>query len=183
MLSAAVCDSSIAAPGQDETARLLGAVRSHRPDAVRLMIAHGVDVDAVLPGDGTALIAAAKHGDLAMVDALIALGADVNRSARGDGNPLIAASAAGRYAVMERLLANGANIDTISPDDETALISAVRGDHLPAIELLVERGADINLGALANGRQWRTPLNQARSPKVREFLVERGATAEGHRMR
>lgn len=162
--------------------RLIQAVRHDRIDLVQRWVqGGGVGVDAALPGDGTALIVAAGRGDLGMVDALLELGADANHSARGDGNPLIAASAGGHLDVMARLLAAGAQVDTVVPDDETALITAVRNDRLQAVEFLVERGADVNLGVLADGSRWRSPLNQARSPAVRTYLLGKGAMAGGPR--
>lgn len=167
--------------GGNDAARLLDAVRANRPDLVRQLVAQGVDIDAVLPGDGSALIVASRSGNVAMVDALIGMGADVNHASPGDGNPLIAAAGAGQVAVIERLLSKGAMIDFVATNDETALISAVRGNHAQAVELLVRRGASVNLGVLANGTQWRTPLNQAHDSTIRRYLADRGATRDGNR--
>jgi len=167
--------------GGNDTARLLDAVRANRPDVVRQLVAQGVDIDAVLPGDGSALISASRSGNLAMVDALIAMGADIDHASPGDGNPLIAAAGAGQVIIVERLLSKGATIDFVATNDETALISAVRGNHPQAVELLVRRGANVNLGVLANGTQWRTPLNQALDSTLRRYLADRGATRDGNR--
>jgi ankyrin repeat protein len=175
------CVFYTALAGGGDAARLLDAVRANRPDVVRQLVAQGVDIDATLPGDGSALILASRSGNMAMVDALIAMGADVNHAALGDGNPLIAAAGAGQTAVIERLLAKGAMIDFVAANDETALISAVRGNHVRAVELLVRRGANVNLGVLANGTQWRTPLNQAHDTTLRRYLADRGATRDGNR--
>lgn len=164
---------------QADAVHLIAAVRQQDVDAVRHMAKDGVDVNASVHGDGTPLIVAAKRGDLAMVNALLGLGASVNLAVHGDGNPLVAASAAGRLDVMARLLAAGAGVNLVVPDDETALISAVRNDHLDAVELLVEHGADVNLGVVANGSQWRSPLNQARSESIRKYLSGHGAVV-GH---
>jgi ankyrin repeat protein len=158
---------------------LIAVVRQGDADAVRRMAKNGADVNASVRGDGTALIVAAKHGDLAMVNVLLGLGASVDQAVHGDGNPLVAASAAGSVDVMARLLAAGASIDAVVPDDETALIGAVRNDHLEAVELLVEHGADVNHGVVANGTQWRSPLNQARSEAMRKYLSGHGAVV-GH---
>lgn len=154
---------------------LIAAVRDGDPVVLRRLAADGGDVDACAPGDGTALIVAARQGDLAMVDALLDLGADPDRAVEGDGNPLIAAASAGNTRVMEKLLAAGAQVDAVVPEDETALINAVRQDHMAAVELLVGHGADVNLGAMANGHEWRSPLNQARSEAMRTYLLRHGA--------
>jgi ankyrin repeat protein len=156
---------------------LIAAVRDGDPAALRRLAAEVGDVDACVPGDGTALIVAARQGDLAMVDALLDVGADPDRAAAGDGSPLIAAASAGNTRVIEKLLAAGAHVDAIVPEDETALISAVRQDRMAAVELLVGHGADVNLGAMANGHEWRSPLNQARSEAMRTYLLRHGAVA------
>jgi ankyrin repeat protein len=164
---------------QADAMQLIAAVRQQDVGAVRRMAGNGADVNAGVHGDGTALIVAAKRGDLAMVNVLLELGAGVNKSVPDDGNPLIAASAAGSRDVMARLLAAGASVNAVVPDDETALISAVRNDRLAAVELLVEHGADVNLGVVANGTEWRSPLNQARSESIRKYLSGHGAVV-GH---
>lgn len=167
------------APSGPAARQLLQAVRQHRIDVVRRMAGSGVDVDTAVPGDGTALIVAARRGDLAMVDALLELGADANVAVRGDGDPLIAAASAGHVDVMKVLVRAGARLDAVVVDDETALIAAVRNDRRAAVEYLVGHGADVNLGVLADGARWRSPLNQARSPALRRYLADRGAVSGG----
>ena len=173
----AVFDMAMA--GGNGASPLLDAVHAKRPDLVRQLVSRGADVNAVFPGDGSPLIVAARSGDMTMVDALLALGADVNHPVHGDGSPLIAAAGTGQAAIVEHLIGRGALINLIAPNDETALISAVRADHAKVVEVLVTRGADVNLGTLANGTQWRTPLNQARNTAVRNYLISRGATRDG----
>jgi bla regulator protein blaR1 len=183
LLLVCACTLPTLLAGGNDVSRLLDAVRANRPDLVRQLVAQGVDINATQPGDGSALIVASRRGNLAMVDALIALGADVDRASHGDGTPLIAAAGAGQVAVIERLSAKGANIDFVAADDETALISAVRGNHAQAVESLIRHGADVNLGVLANGTQWRTPLNQAHDTGIHNYLADRGATRDGTRRR
>jgi hypothetical protein len=43
----------------------------------------------------------------------------------------------------------------------------------------VSHGADVNLGARADDGRWRTPLNQARSGAVEQFLRDSGAVQDG----
>lgn len=164
---------------ESDATQLIAMVRQGNLNAVRRMAGNGVDVNASVRGDGTALIVAARRGDLAMVNVLLGLGADANKAARGDGSPLVAASTVGSLDVMARLLAAGSRVNAIEPDDETALISAVRNGQLGAVEFLVEHDADVNLGVLANGIEWRSPLNQARSEAIRNYLSGHGAVV-GH---
>ena len=169
-------------PGADRgveatPAMLIAAVDGERIEEIRRQVKAGVDINARVPGDGTALIRAAAGGDLATVDELIRLGADVNQSSRGDANPLIAAAKAGHLGIIKRLVAKGADIDAVVPGDETALINAARGGHLAVVTWLVEHGADVNHGVFADYGRWRSPLNQATDAGVRKYLQGKGARA------
>lgn len=155
--------------------QLIAAAAAGRLEEVRQLVRRGVDVDSRVDGDGTALIAAAKHGQLQMVDELLALGAQPDHHSSGDGNPLIAAARGGHLAIVERLVAAGADVNRVVAYDETPLINASRSGHLPTVAYLVERGADVNLGVVADRGRWRSPLNQARNPRVRNYLAQRGA--------
>lgn len=144
---------------------------------VRRLIEAGVPVDARQRGDGTPLIVAAKQGQQATVDALLKLGAQPDLPSSGDGNPLIAAASRGQHAVVAQLIDAGADVNRIVVGDETPLINAARSGHLDTVALLVEHGADVNLGVVADFGQWRSPLNQARNARVRDYLMQQGAMA------
>lgn len=158
---------------------LLAAARAGDTATVRTLVGSGVDVDARVLGEGTALIQAVLAGDLRTVDALLALRADPNRAALGEGNPLIVAARLGAQPIVERLVEAGADVNRVVTYDETPLINAARAGHLPTVRYLAARGADVNLGVVADGwlGRWRSPLNQARDPGVRAYLIDRGAVA------
>lgn len=157
--------------------RLLDAAADGDLAQVRQLVQAGVAVDTQRPGDGTALIAAARHGHLATVDALLALGATPDLASRGDGNPLIAAARRGHLPVVERLVGAGADVNRIVAYDETPLINAARSGDVDTVAYLVAHGADVNLGVVADAGQWRSPLNQARNSRVRDYLIQHGAVA------
>lgn len=169
---------SVASATSAQAARLIEAAGAGKLEEVRQLVHSGVDVDARVNGDGTALIQAAKNGQLEMVDELLALGAQPDLHSRGDGNPLIAASYNGHLDIVERLIAAGADVNRVVSFDETPLINAARAGQLPTVKYLVEHGADVNLGVMADGGRWRSPLNQARNPRVWNYLVQQGAVAE-----
>lgn len=159
---------------------LLTAARSGDRDAVRELVAGGVDIDARVLHTGTPLIQAVRSGDLDTVDALLDLGADPDRAALGEGNPLIVASRLGLQPIVERLVEAKADVNRVVTYDETPLINAARAGHLATVRFLVAHGADVNLGVEADGwlGRWRTPLNQAGDAAVRAYLIERGARVE-----
>lgn len=170
-----VADANVTAHAGDGRL-LIDAVEAGRPELIRNLVKGGADINAVARGDGTALIVAAKRGDMTMVKVLLALGAKVDRPSRGDGNPLIAAAAFGHLDVARVLVAGGANVNASVVSDETPLINAARNGHMAIVKYLVEQGADVNLGMLADGSgPWRSPLNQAATGAIRDYLVSKGA--------
>lgn len=156
---------------------LIEALKAKRLDIVTLLVKNGVDVNASSAGEGTALIYAAKIGNAAMVGELIKLGADVNLATPGDGSPLIAAAQSGDLGVARQLLSAGARTDLVVPGDETALINAARSGRFEMVKLLVASGADVNLGARddSGAAKVLTPLNQAASSEIKQFLTGKGA--------
>lgn len=146
-------------------------------EQMKKMLDDGVDVDTVVPGDGTALIGAARGRQLQMVEFLLAHHADPDLEARGDGNPLIAAAAMGEADIVEVLLNAGADRDAIIPGDENPLMQAAWHGHADVVRLLLARGADANVGAWADG-ELRTPLRLARRAgheEIVQMLIAGGA--------
>ncbi|MDQ3281127.1 MAG: M56 family metallopeptidase [Acidobacteriota bacterium] len=144
---------------------------------VRQLLDAGMDVNTIMPGDGTALITAARAGRLDMVNYLIERGADVNLSSAGDGNPLIVASGEGYLDIVRFLLDHGARIDDVVLGDENPLMQAAGNGHADVVELLIERGADVNAEAV-EGSRVRTPLAMARrgrNPQIIRMLQRAGA--------
>ncbi|HFT6991819.1 MAG: ankyrin repeat domain-containing protein [Stenotrophomonas maltophilia] len=167
-----------ASPSSDtRISDLLRAASTHDIAQVHALAAAGIDLDARVLGDGTALIQAIRARDPAMVDTLLRLGADPDRAALGEGNPLIVASALGLQPIVERLVQAGADVNRVVTYDETPLINASREGHLVTVQYLLAQGADINLGVEADGwlGRWRTPLNQAGTTAVRDYLLAQGA--------
>lgn len=164
---------------QRDGKKLVRAVDSNDLESIRQMIAEGMDINTPAIGDGTALILAVKMDNKVMVEALLSLGADVNQSSRGDGNPLIAAAMNNNIVLAELLIGQGADVNRIVPRDETPLINASRRGYLKMSQLLVSHGADVNLAVQtgwSDDYQIRSPLNQARTKEMTDFLVNLGAT-------
>jgi bla regulator protein BlaR1 len=137
-----------------------------------------IDVNTVAPGDGTALIGAARGGQKEIVDFLLDNNADPNLESLGDANPLIAAAAAGHPDIVQRLLEAGANIDEIVPGDENALMQAVWHGHEDVVRLLLARGADVNARSYERD-ELRTPLRLARKggrADIERILLGAGAS-------
>ncbi|KTF15634.1 M56 family metallopeptidase [Pseudoalteromonas sp. H105] len=161
-----------------ESQALIEAVSRNDIEAVQALQGEGVDINIPLIGDGTALMIAVKQNNKVMAQALIDLGADVNQSSSGDGNPLIVAAMSNNTDLARLLLDNGADVNAIVPRDETPLINASYFGFYAMTELLIERGADVNLAVTtgaSDGYQLRSPLNRARTDRIKSLLIANGA--------
>jgi ankyrin repeat protein len=98
----------------------------------------------------------------------------------GEGIPLLIAPGLGYQSIVERLVEAGADVNLVDTDyAETPLIVASREGHLTTVKYLVGHGANVNQGVMADWEgRWRSPLNQASDPAVRDYLISQGATAE-----
>jgi beta-lactamase regulating signal transducer with metallopeptidase domain len=104
----------------------------------------GANVNAVIIGDGTPLMAAAGDGHLEAVQLLLNRGADPNLAVPGDGNALIVAASEGHIDVVRLLLDRGADPNAAVPGDGNPLIAAASEGHADIVALLLDRGANID---------------------------------------
>ncbi|OBP16339.1 hypothetical protein A5320_02710 [Rheinheimera sp. SA_1] len=159
-------------------AELLRAVAANDSLKVKQLLAAGAPLNIPIPGDGTALMLAVRIQLPEMVAFLLAQGADPDVSSRGDGNALIIAVQRGNQQLVNQLLDAGADVNAAVLADETPLVNAsMRGDVAMA-RLLLSRGALLNLqvrSPVSDGRQWRSALNQAATPAMRDYLTGLGA--------
>jgi len=152
---------------------LLEAASEGDVELMTSLVASGANVNGVVRGDGSPLIAAARAGRLEAVRWLLDHGADPNFSVSGDGNPLIMAAQAGRTTTVDFLLSRGADIERVVDGDENPLITASAAGQLEVVRLLVARGANVNArvwveeiplhkpGRPEFGGEWRSPLSMA----------------------
>jgi ankyrin repeat protein len=170
--------TSQSAQSKSDAQMLIAASAANRISVIKQLVNDGVDIDTPAIGDGTALMIAIKKGNSDMVDSLLLLGANVNASSPGDGNPLILASKLGDLSLVKKLINQGAIVDQQVKGDETPLINASSQGELAVVKYLVNQGADVNLAVEAttrSGTEMRSPLSQASSRQVREYLINQGA--------
>ena len=154
---------------------------------VRELIGAGANANAVIEGDGSPLIGAARSGNILIAQFLLDNGADPNQPVPGDGSPLIAAAQNRRLDQVALLVSRGADVNLAVPGDENALMNAAEQGQLEIVKFLVENGADIHARIWSEswrGRdntvtgEWRTALSQARKNNrmnVVEYLESLGA--------
>jgi ankyrin repeat protein len=109
--------------------------------AIDELLKRGASVNAIIRGDGTPLLGAARKGHLAAVTLLLGRGADPNVPVPGDGTALIAAAAGGHGNIVSLLLDRGADPNLGVPGDGNPLIMAASEGRAEIISLLLGRGA------------------------------------------
>ena len=151
---------------------------------VREMVEGGANANAVIDGDGSPLIGAARSGKMLIAQYLLDHGADANQPVPGEGSPLIVAAQLGRLDLVALLIQRGADVNLAVPGDENPLMNAAQNGHLEVVKFLIDKGADIHAriwserGGVKDGGEWRTALNQARKSRnmvLVQYLESLGA--------
>jgi ankyrin repeat protein len=151
--SAALLGQSTGEPALDV------AARDGDFEAVRALVAKGVNVNEIARDGSTALLWAVYNSDLPMARTLIAGGANFTTRNRYGVTPLLQASRTGDIPMIAELLKAGADVKaSIHPEGETPLMAAARTGSLGAVELLLESGSDPNA---ADTYQQQTALMRA----------------------
>jgi ankyrin repeat protein len=152
--------------GEGETI-LMAAARAGNVETIKVLVAHGADVNAAEQWQGqTALVYAAVENHADAVKVLVELGANVNvRSKKlefpdfvfktagmiyavqpvGSWTPLMYAARDGAIDAVRALAAGGADLDAVDPDGTTSLTLAIINGHFDTAVALLERGADPNV--------------------------------------
>ena len=163
-----------AARGQNA---LMWAVAQRHPTVVKVLLAHGADIHAksdvwgqvmavpphghadynrwIPHGGETALLFAARAGDLESATLLVAAGADVHDADAWGVSAMVLAAHAGHRELVELLLEEGADASSAAAGFTALHIAIMRRDERMAAALLA-RGADPN----APLRTW-TPTRRA----------------------
>jgi hypothetical protein len=118
------------------------AAAKGQANIVREKLERGVD-----PADrNTALMHAALHGHIEIMNLLINKGADINWKNPKDKNrtPLMAAAENGKPEITRLLLEKGADANARLSSGSTALHFASMRGHVEVMKLLLGNGADIN---------------------------------------
>lgn len=97
------------------------------PDAMRVLLDHGVPVDSKDDDGRPALLIASYSGRLEVVKLLVEKGADVNLKGPDGRTPLMGAAASGNMEIFNFLLEKGADKDAKANDGVTVLSEVSRG--------------------------------------------------------
>ncbi|WP_257282076.1 ankyrin repeat domain-containing protein [Endozoicomonas sp. ISHI1] len=114
-------------------------------DQVEKSLAEGVNVNAVMTDDLTALILASYRGQTDVVERLINAGANVNAARTRDGcTPLYMAAQENNTNCLKTLIKAKADLNARVKDGRTALFIAARMGNTACVKLLINAEADLN---------------------------------------
>ena len=150
---------------REQTALMWAAARGHA-SVVEALLEYGADVEAISlvreqyvksekeqdshpsykywieQGGNSALMFAARSGDLPSTKLLIDAGSDVNQLSAFGTSPAIMAVHGGNAEVLNYLIENNASIES-NESGHTALHAAVLRGNLAAVKVLIEHGANL----------------------------------------
>jgi ankyrin repeat protein len=118
------------------TALMMAAQQNQLEVAKALAAATGINIDARNPQNYTAMMLAAGHGHLEIMNLLLDHGADVNARNYADGTALGMAAQSGHLHVVRALLARGADPAAKNRAGATAETAAALASHPEIAELL-----------------------------------------------
>ena len=129
---------------------LMTAARAGNPDAIKVLVVHGADVNVTESTRGqTALMWAAAAGNTAVVKTLVELGADIKARSKAPGTGLTLGAGFMIPRVNDPLglrsnrdsTAWGIRLECLQ---FTPLLWAARGGHIETVKALLDAGADVN---------------------------------------
>ncbi len=134
------------APNRDLYSELCQMVDAQNVQAVKDLLAHGIDVNAARPDCRySPLSLAIMRDNEEILELLLGASADVNKIDKEGFFPLMLCIP-NRVPMMRRLLAAGADYNAVEPRYQTTpLMLAARSRHLPSCRLLLQYGADVEL--------------------------------------
>jgi ankyrin repeat protein len=150
----AAVDETPAAAAPSPSA-LTDAVAARDADAVRALLAAGVDPNAAHVDGTTALMTAVAARDHAAMAALLEAGADVRGANRYGADALYVAARNGDAEAARALLAAGADPSAALPEGQTALMTAALTGNPELVRVLIEAGAAVSGMGVDTHEGWR----------------------------
>ncbi|KAI3414040.1 hypothetical protein GPALN_011506 [Globodera pallida] len=174
-------NATAAAPGVPPPLHL--AAMSGNVEVLRVLVAHGANLQAQDFVRYTALHCATYFGHVQVVRELLEAGADPNASGGVHDRPIHIAAGKANPAMLKAFLEAGA--DPTLPDDEgnTALHFAAKTGHCTSMGLLLDRAKDARQFALQSNLYGDTALHSAcycgRMDAVKQLLAAAGSEVLG----
>lgn len=151
------------------------AIVANRPEAVKVLLASGADVNnwSKIPP----LFVAAGMGNVEVAEVLLHNGAEIGHTSVS-GQPYFYDAVSGgmaNLAGIRFLLEHGANPDASSLTGRKAIVAAVRKGRIDLVELLLDYGANVNAHDYTGSSLLPLALDQPNGIEIAELLLQRGA--------
>lgn len=140
--------------------------------ALRQLIKDGAQVNAVDEWGNTALLLAAREGDVETARALLRAGADVDGRG-GPLTPLGQAALRGHTHMVRLLLRSGARVDARGLNEHTPLMNAAKLNHSEVVGLLLKAGANTQVKDRTGAGLLQVTIND-NLPQVMTVLLGHG---------
>lgn len=144
---------------------------------IRLRLERVKDMGITYTEDQKALIAAARSGDDAAIQAFVDRGFDIDCELKYSASALMIAASRGKTSTVRLLVANGAKVNRRNKFGGSPLLEACERCHHDTIRALVELGADVNMPH-NNGNTALLAAAMRRDIKTVRVLLELGADRE-----
>lgn len=158
------------ASGLDQ--QLVRAAGRGEVGALRQLIQDGAQVNAVDEWGNTALLLAAREGDLETARVLLRAGADVDGRA-GPLTPLGQAALRGHIHLVRLLLRAGAGVDATGLNEQTPLMNAVKLNRIEVASVLLKAGANTQVTDRLGAGLLVVAINE-NMPRMLDMLLDHG---------
>ena len=150
------------------------AARCGNHDAIGVLCALGVNVNATNQNGSTAVMLAAEEGHEQSIRTLKELGADVNASMPDGWTAVMIAAQNGHEQSIRTLKELGADVNATKQGGWTAVLIAAHDGHEQSLRTLTELGVDVKNASLPDGSTAvMIAANQGNGPII-SFLVSEG---------
>jgi hypothetical protein len=127
-----------------ESRLMQAAADDASPNALRLLIQAGANVDAASPKGSTAVFRAAQYGNDDCLRVLIEARANIDSRNYMGATPLFVAAQNGHIACLRILIDERANLEQETLEGSAPLLVAAHAGHILCVQELVRAGANIN---------------------------------------
>ena len=124
---------------------ILDCIKQNNIDKIKLLLAHGADVNFKDEDGYTPLGRASRNGRAEIVKLLLAHDADVNVKNYNGNTPLYWASYNGHSEIVKVLLAHGADVNAKNCNGNTALRWVSVYGRTEIVKLLIDHGAKFHV--------------------------------------
>ena len=146
---------------------LIQATAEGFAEVVRVLIAHGADVNKAKHNGATPLYMAGQKGFVELTELLIKHRAVVNKARHDSWTPLLMAAQEGFVEVTKLLIKSRAEINQANSNLKTPINIAADNGHVAVVRVLLEKGADTTI----KDKWGRDPLASAREKDHREVAA------------